>query len=73
MTTAEKQLSVWKPLKVGQRIKVTARYRNGQLGTVKERLDDFINGMGRYGVALDSCPDLTTDFCRHELTKVKDK
>lgn len=73
MASIEKILSVWKPFKVGQKIKVKAKYRKGEFGIIKERLDDSVNGMGRYGVVLNSSPSLTTDFCRHELTKAEGK
>lgn len=62
-------LSVWRPLKVGQRVRVACKYRRGKHGVVKERLDNLISGMARYGVTLDEDPNRTTDFVRAELTR----
>lgn len=67
---SEKFLQVWRPLNLGQRVRVTARYRRNERGTVIERCDDSISGMGRYGVRLDADKN-TTDFVRAELSRVK--
>lgn len=65
----EKKLAVWRPLKVGQHVRSTT-YKKGAHGTVKERLDDSISGLGRYGVTLDNDPNNTADFCRYELQAI---
>lgn len=58
-------------LPAGARVRSVTRYRRGERGTVKERLNDRLDGMGAYVVALDSCPELETHFVRAELARVK--
>ena len=65
----EKKLAVWRPLKVGQRVK-SRTYKKGSQGIVKERLDDSISGLARYGVVLEDDPNNTADFCRWELVEL---
>jgi hypothetical protein len=65
----EKKLAVWKPLKVGQKVRSNT-YKKGSHGIVKERLDDQISGLGRYGIILEDDPKNTADFCRYELTAI---
>lgn len=64
----EKQLSVWRPLRVGSRVRVTCRWRKGHVGTIIERFDpDRLDGRVRYAVRLDGEPNLTADVVRCEL------
>lgn len=64
-----KMLDCWRPMKIGQRVRLTTKWRARQVGTITHKYDDRIDGLGRYSVKLDSCPDLTTDVVRCELTK----
>lgn len=66
----ERKLAVWKPLKIGQRVR-SKTWRKGQCGYIFERLDDLISGLARYGVRLDNDPQNTADFCRYELVCLK--
>jgi len=68
----DKKLQVWRPLKVGQRIRIRAKYKRGQFGYIKESLDTgsrAISGIARYGVLLDDGSPNTIDYLRHELTR----
>lgn len=63
----DKLLGCWKPLKVGIAVRISGNYKNGWQGVIVERLDTRIDGLGRYGVKLDSAPSVTTDYVRAEL------
>ena len=65
----DKILQVWKPLKVGQRVRVTAKCYRGQRGTIAEVLCiEPMNGVANYGVRLENSPNQITDLRRHELS-----
>ena len=66
----EKRLAPWRPLRIGQRV-ISMTYHKGQAGTVKERLDTRIDGLGYYGVTMDESPNNTTDFVRYELKAIR--
>ena len=62
----ERKLSVWRPLKVGQRV-VSKTWNKGASGTVVEALAGHqMNGLDKYGVKMDF-NDNVADFCRYEL------
>ena len=65
-----KRLAPWRPLRPGQRV-MSRTYHKGKFGTVKERLDTRLDGLGYYGVTLDDSPTATTDFVRHELQPLR--
>jgi hypothetical protein len=70
---SDKRIQPWRVLKVGQRVRLTGKWRKGWTGTIAERLDDLITGMARYAVRLDADanPGNASDLCRFELTPEK--
>ena len=66
----EKKLAVWRPLKVGQHVRLNT-YKKGSHGIVKERLDKVFSGLGRYGIILEHDLNNTADFCRYELSAIR--
>jgi hypothetical protein len=62
----DKRIQAWRPLICGQRVMIVGKWKHRQHGTILERLDNDISGMGRYSVRIDCLP-YPADCCRHEL------
>lgn len=75
LTDTDVRLQVHIQPRIGDRIKMKARYRRGQIGEVVEVLtppteNHSITGLARYGVRFSDTNNIH-DVLRHEFTRLK--
>lgn len=69
------RLTTWRPLSLKQKVRVSSRCKayTGFTGVIVQVMEQRVDGLSRYAVRLDNCPDRITDFRRFELTRFKPK